>query len=403
MTTTFDDELAAWLADGPNAAPAEVLQGVLAALPATAQRRGWRLPSWTPAGRWNRAFAAAAVIIVVIGAALILGSRLAPAAVGGPSARPSVAASARPPVGFAEIDFQLFAVAGRQPDQATVQSTLKVLQARLRSLKVAGATVSVRGADGIAVLLPVEGLPSARTVLAVTGLVQFVPLPAATYGTASTTGAPAGITAGQPLPSDPGLAPLFDSSSIVSASEGTDQNGLPVVNFNLSAGAASAFATYTAANIGNFFAITLDGIVVSAPSIQSPISSGAGEITIGAATDALAQMTRLAAILASGPLPDPLQEISVELGPSPAPGVVPSTAPANPGGSTPLIVATRTLLPGCGIEDATTQLGPWNNAARACFLNAYRGHAAAEFTTTSPTTEGDPITSIYRILGPGRV
>ena len=319
MTTTFDDELTAWLADGPNVAPAEVLQGVLAALPATAQRRGWRLPSWAAAGRWNRAFAAAAVIIVVIGAALILGSRLAPAAVGGPSAAPPVAASARPPAGFAEIDYQLFAVAGRQPDQATVQSTLKVLQARLRSLNLASATVSVRGADGIAVLLPGGDLQSAGTVLAETGLVQFVPLPAATYGTASTTGAPAGITAGQPLPSDPGLAPLFDSTSIVSATLGTDQNGLPVVNFDLSAAAASAFATYTASNVGNFFAITLDGIVLEAPSIQSAIPGGAGEITLAAGTDVQAQAARLVAILASGTLPDPLQEISVELGPTPTP------------------------------------------------------------------------------------
>lgn len=328
MTTrsTFDDELTAWLADGPAAAPTGVLQGVLAALPATTQRRDWlHLPSWAAAGGRSRAFAAATVIVVlVIGAALILGSRLAPAAVGTPSLAPSASASARPSAGFAEIDYQLFAVAGRQPDQATVQSTLKVLQARLHALNLARATVSARGVDGIAVVLPVEGLQTARTLLAATGLVQFIPLPAATYGTASTTGSPAGITVGQPIPKDPGLAPLFDGTSIVSASAGTDQNGLPVVDFQLSAAAASTFGTYTAGNVGNFFAITLDGIVIEAPSIQSAIPGGAGEIAIGQGTDTQAQVTRLAAILASGPLPDPLQEISVELGPSPAAGESPS-------------------------------------------------------------------------------
>ena len=327
MTTrsTFDDELTAWLAEGPAIAPDDVLNGILAALPATAQRRGWpRLPWWTASGDRSRALVAAAVIVVlVIAAAVIVGSRLAPAAVGGPSAAPSASASARPPAGFAEVDYQLFAIAGRQPDQATVQSTLKVLQARLVALNLAGAAVSARGVDGIAVVLPSGDLQTASTLLAQTGLVAFVPLPAATYGTASTSGSPVGITDGQPLPSDPSLVALFDSTSIVSATIATDRSGASVVDFQLSATAASAFATYTGANVGNFFAITLDGIVVESPSIQSAIPSGGGVISVGTDSDSQAQAARLVAILASGPLPDPLQEIRVELGPSPDPGPSP--------------------------------------------------------------------------------
>ena len=69
----------------------------------------------------------------------------------------------------------------------------------------------------------------------------------------------------------------------------------------------------------------------------------------------------------------------------------------------PLEVTNRTALPSCGSERATTQLGPWNQTGRDCFLLAYREQRPAEFTRTQLTTEGDPITSIYRIIDRDRV
>lgn len=69
----------------------------------------------------------------------------------------------------------------------------------------------------------------------------------------------------------------------------------------------------------------------------------------------------------------------------------------------PPAVADRTLLPSCGAERFTTPEGPWNEAARVCFWDAYRAQRTAEFVSTWLTTEGDPITSIYRVLGAGRV
>jgi hypothetical protein len=80
------------------------------------------------------------------------------------------------------------------------------------------------------------------------------------------------------------------------------------------------------------------------------------------------------------------------------------SSPATPRApSAPLEVTNRTPLPLCAAERATTQLGPWNQAGRDCFLLAYREQRPAEFTRTQLTTEGDPITSIYRIIGRGRV
>ena len=71
--------------------------------------------------------------------------------------------------------------------------------------------------------------------------------------------------------------------------------------------------------------------------------------------------------------------------------------------SAPAAVVNRTVLPGCGVEIATRQDGPWNEAARACFWAAYQSHRQAEIATTQLTIEGDPVTSIYRILGAGHV
>ncbi|MHB8890700.1 MAG: hypothetical protein ACYC65_01490 [Candidatus Limnocylindrales bacterium] len=65
-------------------------------------------------------------------------------------------------------------------------------------------------------------------------------------------------------------------------------------------------------------------------------------------------------------------------------------------------MANRAPLPACGVENAG-QGGPWNEDGRACFWAAYRGHTPAEFVSTRPTTEGDPITTIYRVLPDGSV
>ena len=84
-------------------------------------------------------------------------------------------------------------------------------------------------------------------------------------------------------------------------------------------------------------------------------------------------------------------------------------SPAEPQPSTfsstgaPPAVANRTPLPSCGVEQATRQDGPWDDTARACFWEAYSAQRPAEIASTRLTTEGDPLTTIYRVLGPGRV
>lgn len=87
--------------------------------------------------------------------------------------------------------------------------------------------------------------------------------------------------------------------------------GRPMVTFAFDPSGAAVFAEITAANIGKRFAVVLDGEVLTAPVIQSPIPSGQGQIT-GDFT--LEEAQTLAVLLTSGALPaslDVIEERSV--------------------------------------------------------------------------------------------
>ena len=62
---------------------------------------------------------------------------------------------------------------------------------------------------------------------------------------------------------------------------GTDQNGRPGDRLRPDRAGARSFGDYTAANVGSYFAITLDGVVLSAPVIQNEIRDGQVQITGG--------------------------------------------------------------------------------------------------------------------------
>ncbi|MBN8249098.1 MAG: protein translocase subunit SecD, partial [Verrucomicrobia bacterium] len=55
--------------------------------------------------------------------------------------------------------------------------------------------------------------------------------------------------------------------------------GSPEIDFTLNLGAASVFGEVTSRNVGQRLAIVLDGEVISAPNINSPILGGAGQIS----------------------------------------------------------------------------------------------------------------------------
>ena len=61
-----------------------------------------------------------------------------------------------------------------------------------------------------------------------------------------------------------------------------DGNGQRAVDLRLKPEAAQRFAEHTAANVGGFLAFAVDGVVVSAPTINGPIEDGAVSISGGA-------------------------------------------------------------------------------------------------------------------------
>ena len=87
-----------------------------------------------------------------------------------------------------------------------------------------------------------------------------------------------------------------------------DENGLPCVAFELNDEGAKRFAEATAANIGKTISITLDGETISAPTVNSVIAGGKGQITGNFTAD---EAKNLATLILSGALPLNLTQLEV--------------------------------------------------------------------------------------------
>jgi preprotein translocase subunit SecD len=214
--------------------------------------------------------------------------------------------------GGVRVEYQALPNNGVAPDADAMNTIKDIIERRVNGIGVSEPQVVTQGSDRVVVELPGATDEKAITdLVGTTGLLQFIPLPAATYGTASTNaGGPTGVVQGQLLPNDPSLVAMFGGTAVTSATAATDSStGAPVVAFELSSDAASKFATYTQNNVGNFFAIVLDGTVISAPSIQSAIPGGHGQITVGTGTNAQTEVNNLVTVLKYGSLPFKIQQV----------------------------------------------------------------------------------------------
>jgi PASTA domain len=143
----------------------------------------------------------------------------------------------------------------------------------------------------------------------------------------------------------------LDPSSI---SAGLDsQTNQPEVPFQFQGAARSAFATYTANNIGNYLTITLDNKVIEAAVINSQITGRA--LISGGNMTTIADAQNLATLLKSGPLALPLKvisETSFQPGtpaptmvscPTPTPTVIPPLGPTATPFATPTATTSTTV------------------------------------------------------------
>jgi protein-export membrane protein SecD len=97
---------------------------------------------------------------------------------------------------------------------------------------------------------------------------------------------------------------IITGADLSGATQDFDQRNRPSISFQLHPAGAQRFGRATAANVGRPFAIVLDDRIVSAPTIQSPIMTGNGQIT-GSFTIESAE--QLAIVLRSGALPAKLR------------------------------------------------------------------------------------------------
>jgi preprotein translocase subunit SecD len=220
--------------------------------------------------------------------------------------------------GGLRVEYQVQPVGDVVATPADVATIRDIIERRVNSTGVAEPLVQTQGSDRIIVELPGVSDPDAiRALLGTTGRLDFVPLPPEIYGSVDTATGQA--TQGtKPVPGqgalldDATLTPLFSGDQIASSSVATDDVGQRVVAFTLKQEGADLFATYTGANLGSYFAIVIDGTVVSAPYIQSAITGGEGQISGGGGAGfAFEEANSLVTILKFGSLPFPIAEIGV--------------------------------------------------------------------------------------------
>ncbi|WP_322892333.1 MULTISPECIES: protein translocase subunit SecD [unclassified Yoonia] len=186
---------------------------------------------------------------------------------------------------------------------AAADTSLEVIRQRIDQVGVSEPVISRVGDDRILVQMPgVENPAQLRDLLGSTAKMSFQ------------------MVAPQPGPGVSLLAMRDGSgtipveSRVALSGDRLDQaamafdpdTGQPMVTFAFDRQGAVTFADITAANIGQRFAVVLDGQVLTAPVIQSVIPGGQGQIT-GNFTPQEAQT--LAVLLTSGALPASLEVI----------------------------------------------------------------------------------------------
>ena len=203
-----------------------------------------------------------------------------------------------------------------------VDQSIEVVRRRIDSLGTREPSITRQGAERIVVQAPGESDPAAlERVIGQTAQLTFQMV--------DTENSIQDAVAGRVPPDsellvgEDGATPylvkkrvLVSGENLTRAGVGADQSGRPAIDFRFDGQGARRFGEATAANIGKPFAIILDGKVISAPTIQGPITGGTGQIT---GSFSIAQASELVNLLNGGALPAPLKvedrrTVTAELG-----------------------------------------------------------------------------------------
>ncbi len=208
------------------------------------------------------------------------------------------------------VEYQAQPAGDKVPDGGAMNTIRDIIERRVNATGVSEPVVYTVGSDRVVVELPgVQDAEAIERLVGTTGRLDFVPLSPTVYGsnTTSSGGGPTGVVPGQPLPVAQDA--LFSGDQLDSANAGTDSTGQRAVNFTLHDPGKTLFGNWSSKNVGNYFAIVLDGNVVSSPYIKEAITTGTGEIS-GSFT--AAEMNNLVTILRYGSLPFPIVAVTNE-------------------------------------------------------------------------------------------
>jgi protein-export membrane protein SecD len=203
--------------------------------------------------------------------------------------------------GGLRVEYQAQPVDGERPTADDMNVIRDIVERRVNQTGVAEPVVLTQGDDRVVVELPGVTDPDAiRRLVGQTGRLEFVPL----------GDQPA--TRGQTIDLEE-KPPLFSGDQVQNPAIGQDDRGGIAVNFQLRDEASQLFGEYTRQHIGEYFAITLDGAVVSSPVIQTAVTGGQVQITGGGIGGfPLDEAQNLVTVLRFGSLPFPIQEVSAE-------------------------------------------------------------------------------------------
>ncbi|MGD8685102.1 MAG: protein translocase subunit SecDF, partial [Chloroflexota bacterium] len=203
-------------------------------------------------------------------------------------------------VGGLRGEYQVVATDEQSVTPEILEQTRTIIENRVNATGVAEPIVVTQGEDRISVELPgVDDEGDIRSLIGTTGVLEFTPVPAGCIGE---------VVQDAPAPECLAEAePLFNGTEIAAARIGQDQTtGEIVVNLELKETGARLFDEHAEEHFGDFFAIVLDGVVESAPSINARRFGGNAQISGDFTVE---EATNLVTVLKFGSLPLEIREV----------------------------------------------------------------------------------------------
>jgi SecDF, P1 head subdomain len=238
---------------------------------------------------WPVVGAATAVALIV--AVVVFGSGLVPRPIApGTHATPSPTPEPAPSATTISLPVSV-------QEKAIAEQAEAVFALRLQALGIGNIAASIGNDLRFTFIIPPSVDPAdVVAVLHIAGRIEWLAWP---------DGAPT-PNVGDPVPDN--VLPLFDAASQITSVKLTTGHSVPPVSeveLTLGPVAMQALATYTSSHVGKPLPLALDGRILTAPVIESPITAGDLIITSPSVPDAGGlSAAALAAILKSGPVPD---------------------------------------------------------------------------------------------------